>query len=218
MPTPAYDLGKTQHAEGKTLEENPYAIDTDAVNNEDWANGWQDSASEVRVSEDAAAEAVAKAEEEAAAIAKSEEESETTTSTEVVNALGDVGYSRILELLENPPIGDSGDGGLGLPPDGEVPEDLDEWLKAWKQPLAFVAVDTAISVVTSRISGTTKGQLKELYRGMGPMEVAAAMEANAETISGFADERVAEAGLMSSIQSMVTQKAASYLLSALLLI
>jgi len=213
----AHDDGRAAHAAGTALTENPYPQGT--TDNTDWAAGWSDAQAEATggASQPAAtppAEQPA-AEQPAATEAPAAEE---PTATEVVESLGEAGYDRIMELLTNPPIDDLPDGGASLPPGGEVPEDLGDWLEAWKAPLAFVAVDTAIGAVKTRISGNDRGRLKELYRGMAPMAMAAAMQANADTVAGFADERVAEAGLITSMKSMVTQKAAGYLLSALMLV
>lgn len=214
MPTPEYELGQTQHAEGKAIEANPFP-ESEAAAHEDWMNGWQDAAAAAGAEDGAStAETPPPAETPPAA---DQGDSEEPSAVEVVNSLGDVGYERIMELLGNPPLDDLPDG-VNLPPNGEVPEDLSGWLEAWKQPLSFVAVDTALNVVKTRISGTSRGRLKELYRGMSPAAMTAAMNANAAAVAEFADQRVAEAGMIASMQAMVTQKAASYLLTALTLV
>jgi hypothetical protein len=205
----AYDEGVAAHAAGTPLTENPHS--QGSTDSTDWAAGWSDAqaaavsggASSTPTEQPPAEQPPAEAEPDPVA---------------AVESLGEAGYDRIMELLTNPPIDDLPDGGASLPPNGEVPSDLGEWLEAWKQPLAFVTVDAAIGAVKTRISGQQRGRLKELYRGMAPDAMAAAMQANADTIAKFADERVAEAGLISSMQTMVTQKAAGYLLSALMLV
>lgn len=195
----AHDDGRAAHAAGTALDANPNTEGTTDFT--DWSAGWTDSAAE--------------------ASDVKEETSEESTTTEVVASLGDVGFARIMELLEHPPL-DALPAGAGdsLPPNGDVPTDLGDWLEAWKQPLAFVTVDTALSALRSRVGGPgmSRGRLKELYRGMAPAAVTAAMQANADTISTFADQRVAEAGMIASLQAQVTQKAAGYLLSALMLV
>lgn len=202
----AHDDGRAAHAAGTELTANPHTEgSTDFT---DWAAGWTD----------AVAEASVVTEEQPAA---PEGGDAGAAATEVVASLGDAGFDRIMELLENPPLDDLPAGsGDSLPPNGDVPTDLGDWLEAWKQPLAFVAVSTAINAVKSRVGGAqaSRGRLKELYRGMSPDGVTAAMQANADTIAKFADQRVAEAGMISSLQAKVTQKAAGYLLSALLLV
>lgn len=214
----AYEEGQAAHAAGTLLTANPNESGSDMS---DWAAGWSDAQAEATgaptaeapTAEDPVAEepiVEAPVAEEPATPAAEE------SAAEVVASLGDAGYARIMDLLSNPPVDGVTPG--TLPPSGEVPEDLSEWLEAWKAPLAFVAVDTALSVVKTRLGGSSRGRLKELYRGMSPMDTVAAMQANAKTISGIADQRVAEAALISSLQASVTQRAAGFLLNALLLI
>jgi len=217
----AYDDGKAAHAAGTALTENPFSGGTD---NADWTAGWNDAQAEAVAGATTPSAAPAATETETAGSGGTEEPAATETdsspaapaATEVVASLGDVGYDRIMDLLANPPVDDVVPG--TLPPNGEVPEDLDDWLEAWKAPLAFMAVDTAIGAVKTRLSGSSRGRLKELYRGMTPLAMAAAMQANADTIAEFADQRVAEAGIINSLQASVTQKAAGFLLNALLLV
>jgi hypothetical protein len=220
----AYDQGRAAHAAGTALTENPHASGTDAA---DWVAGWSDAQAEATATPPATetpAATEAPAATETAESAATEEPAATETAssteeplaTEVVASLGDAGYDRIMDLLANPPVDDVVPG--TLPPSGEVPEDLSEWLEAWKAPLAFVAVDTAIGAVKTRLSGSSRGRLKELYRDMTPQAMTAAMQANAATVAEFADQRVAEAGLINSMQVSLTQKAAGFLLNALLLV
>jgi hypothetical protein len=212
-----YEEGKAAHAAGTALTDNPHPSGADQA---DWAAGWSDAQAEaVSGATPPPATPPATADSDATdapAATETATSPATDTATEVVESLGDVGHARILDLLANPPIGDITPG--TLPESGEVPEDLGDWLEAWKAPLAFITVDTAIGAVKTRLSGSSRGRLKELYRGMSPMEMTAAMQANADTIAEFADERVAEAGIINSLQASVTQKAAGFLLNALLLI
>lgn len=241
-----YDQGRDAHAAGKALADNPYESGTQmsdwaagwndaqvAVATPVATEGDTPPVTEGGTPSDIPGAASGTADGEGASeTPPGTDETETTTppgtddgpgveeplAAEVVEALGDVGYERIMELLSQPPIDDDGVSAPGLPVGGEVPDDLREWLKAWKVPIAFVAVDTVLDAVKTRIGGTSRGRLKELYRGMSPLAMAAAMQVNAETITEFADQRVAEAGLISSLQASVTQKAAGYLLNALLLV
>jgi len=220
MPTPAYDQGKAQQAEGLAFDANPYDEATAADGYEDWANGWQDAAATASGSspgEPGTAAPAGTPNAEGDNDAATEEEA-APMAVEVVDALGEAGYDRIMDLLSNPPLDDEDMPLPGFPGEEGVPDDLGEWLMAWKQPLAFVAVDTAINVMKHKIGGSDKGRLKELYRGMAPDAMVAAMNANADAVSRFGDERVAEAGLIASMQAKVTQKAASYLLTALMLV
>lgn len=226
-----YDEGRAAHAAGTELTANPYLT---APRITDWAAGWSDAQAQAADTPptDTSEET---SDETPGSDGPAESPTETVggpsdsvdvdvdgpgieepLATDVVDSLGAAGYDRIMDLLSNPPVADVAVG--PLPVDGEVPDDLSEWLEAWKAPLAFVAVDTAIAAVKTRLSGTSRGRLKELYRGMSPMALTAAMQANAETITEFADQRVAEAGIISSLQASVTQKAASFLLNALLLV
>jgi len=228
----SYDDGKAAHAAGTALTENPHAGGTDQS---DWAAGWSDAQAEAVAgsaastppattpagSTETPTETAGSGDIEASPTAdggasSAEPSAIEAPATEVVAALGDAGYDRIMDLLSNPPIDDITPG--TLPDNGEVPDDLGEWLAAWKAPLAFVTVDAAIGAVKTRLSGSSRGRLKELYRGMAPDAMAAAMQANADTIASFADQRVAEAGLITSLQASVTQKAAGFLLNALLLV
>ena len=215
---------------------------------EDWANGWRDSAAAAEVAasnetdtppsdvkddapgepgtsapegtpnaESAGDDGSSEGDAEGGASAPPTESAAGESPLDVVESLGDEGYDRIMDLLTDPPFADLPPGTL-LPPEGDVPDDLYDWLEAWKQPLAFVAVDTAIGAVRSRLDGSARGRLRELYRGMDPQAMTAVMEANADAVAAFADQRVAEAGMIASIQTMVTQKAAGYLLTALTLI
>ena len=213
-----YEEGQAAHAEGKQLVDNPHESGADMT---DWAAGWHDAQAEAA---DVPADETEETDtppgdagtQEDTPNAEGADEIEEVVATEVVASLGDVGYERIMELLTNPPVEDIVPG--TLPDNGEVPDDLREWLEAWKAPLAFVAVDTALSAVKTRLTNTSRGRLKELYRGMSPLAMAAAMQSNAAVVAEFAEQRVAEAGLINSLQTSVTQKAAGYLLNALLLV
>jgi len=217
-----HEQGQAAHAQGIARDVNPY---TDSPEDHDaWAAGWDDAAALAAPdAEGADAETntapvegmpqggAPPAEEETAAAA--------TDPVEVLDAMGEAGYDRILELLAEPPLGDDDLPLPGFPPSGEVPEDLGEWLEAFKQPLVGMAVGTVVSGARHYMGGpnTSRGRLKELYRGMPPLAMAAAMSANAEKLSKFADARVAEAGIITSLQARVTQKAVGFLLSALLI-
>jgi hypothetical protein len=212
MTKTKYDEGREAFAAGTAAEGNPYGGASKA--HSEWLRGWSDASLE-------AEEGAAPAEAPPAAVEPLAEAPPAAVEPPVeeppAKPLGEAGYDRIMELLEHPPLGDLPDG-VVLPPDGEVPEDLAAWLKAWKQPLALLTVDTALRAVSFRINGASRGRLRELYRGMSPEQVSAAMQANADVIAGFADQRAAEAGLLNSMQTALTEKAASYLLTALSLV
>lgn len=128
--------------------------------------------------------------------------------------IGQTGYDRILELLGKPPVDVPG----LPPPETGIPDDLDDWLKAFKEPLARMTVETAVSALQSRIGGYSRGRLKELYSAMTPAEVAAVMESNTAVIKKFADQKALEAAMIASTMQKVTDIGVSYLMKALLLI
>lgn len=220
----AYDDGKAAYAAETHRSKNPFSKGTD---NSDWAAGWSDAQAEgttegtgpqPTATDESSGEPGSSAPAGTPNANEADSSLEEPEATDAVASLGDVGFDRIMELLSNPPIDDMPDGGASLPPGGDVPDDLGDWLEAWKAPLAFVTVDTAINAVKTRIGGTSRGRLKELYRSMSPQAMTAAMRANADTIMEFADQRATEAALINSLQVSVTQRAAGFLLNALLLV
>lgn len=125
--------------------------------------------------------------------------------------LGEAGYKRLMELLQSPPLNVP-----GLPPPGTgVPTDLKEWLVSFKEPLVYMTVGSAMSALQAKLGGYSRGRLKELYMQMSPEEVAAVMQGNAATIRKFADQRAAEAAMIQSVTTKVTEAGASLLLKLL---
>lgn len=125
--------------------------------------------------------------------------------------MGEAGYDRLMELLQNPPLDVP-----GLPPPGTgIPSDLKDWLVAFKEPLVYMTVDAAMSAVKAKLGGYSKGRLKELYREMSPDDIAAVMHGNAAIIKKFADQRAAEAAMIASIQTKVTDVGVSLLFKLL---
>lgn len=135
-------------------------------------------------------------------------------ATPTAAPIGQTGYDRILELLGKPPVGVPG----LPPPETGIPDDLDDWLKAFKEPLARMTVETAVSALQSRVGGYSRGRLRELYSAMTPAEVAAVMESNTAVIKKFADQKALEAAMIASTMQKVTDIGVSYLMKALLLI
>ena len=125
--------------------------------------------------------------------------------------LGEAGYNRLIELLNSPPVSVP-----GLPPPSTgVPTDLTDWMRAFKEPLVYMTVEAATSAVQARVQGYSRGRLKELYAGMGPEQIQAVMQGNAGLLKKFADQRMNEAAMLSSISTRVTEVSAAFLLRAL---
>lgn len=127
------------------------------------------------------------------------------------SVLGDAGYDRLIELLNAPPVSVPG---LPPPPTG-VPEDLAGWLRAFKEPLVYMTVEAATSAVQAKVSGYSRGRLKELYAQMSPEQIQAVMQGNAAILKKFADQRVNEAAMISSISTRITEASAAFLLRTL---
>lgn len=129
-------------------------------------------------------------------------------------AIGKTGYDRILELLSKPPVNTPG----LPPPKAGVPKDLRDWLAAFKEPLARMTVETAMSALQSRIGGYSRGRLKELYAQMTPAEMTAVMNANAAVIKTFSDQKALEAAMIASTTQKITEVSVNYLFKALTLL
>lgn len=144
----------------------------------------------------------------------------TTPSTvppEPVVGMGAAAYDRILELLEGVhPLPDNATVPEGF---GEgVPADLKDWLKAFRAPLVHLTVETVLAAVQSRITGTDRGRLKQLYQSMTPVEIAAVMAENVKVIDRFTTERAREAAVIASLRTRVSETATRFLITALTLV
>lgn len=227
MSSEAHNIGQQDHAGGKSALENPYA--PASQQHADWLAGWNESAAtaaasgggDVAASASGATAAVGGTVESAAATTGGLTEGDGEGGDEdeeaepaPLEALGEAGYERILDLLDNPPIPDIPGVEPGEP--AEVPEGLEDWLEAFKEPLIYMTVDTAASALQHRVNGTDRGRLKELYRKMTPADMAALMQNNADAIRGFADQRAAEAAMIVAAQTKLTNAATGFLLNALL--
>lgn len=147
----------------------------------------------------------------AAPAAASASTSTAAPAATTATPMGEAGYDRLLELLNNPPIDVP-----GLPPPGTgIPTDLKDWLEAFKEPLVYMTVDAAMSAVKAKLGGYSRGRLKELYRALSPADLAAVMQGNAAIIKKFRDQKAAEAAMIESISAKVTEASAGLLFKLL---
>lgn len=199
----AYDEGRQAHKDGKELTENPFAPET--PDHEAWANGWQDNAAESSPATppDGDPPTEESSGEGAAAAAAGD-------LVPDFSPLGDEGWSRVMELLENPPVEVTDAPVPGF--NDDVPSETKEWLEAFKAPLVLMAADTVTGALRARLTQTDRGRLKELYRQMSPAELTAVMQGNVEAISQVADERAREALMLENLKTKLSAVATRYLL------